>query len=109
MTYLWVIKYVCPFLIGGMLFGGVAWKIQDAKVIKAKSELAVVKDANAENIRTIDALKSEITKGNKSCQERLASKDATIRKLKEIDNMGGYNESNGTNPLRDALNGLYGS
>ena len=106
-AYLWLLKYIIPFVIGGVLFGGIAWKIQDARVIKAQSELSVVKDANAENVKTITALQAEVAKGNKSCQERLASKDATIRRLQEIDNMGGHNESDGTNPLRDALNGMY--
>ena len=106
-AYIWLLKYIIPFIVGGVLFGGIAWKVQDARVIKAQSELSVVKDANAENTKTITALQAEIAKGNKSCKERLASKDATIRRLQEIDNMGGHNEIDGTNPLRDALNSLF--
>ena len=106
-AYLWLLKYVIPFIIGGVLFGGLAWKIREAQVVKLEGQVSIFKDAKAEQDKTIKALQDEITKGNKSCQERLASKDETIRRLQEIDNMGGYDASTGNNPLRDSLNGMY--
>ena len=103
LTYL-KIGFALVLFAGGF---GSAWWVQGQRVDRLKAEVSVCKDANAENIKTITALQAEIARGNKSCQERLASKDATIRRLQEIDNMGGHNEIDGTNPLRDALNSLF--
>jgi hypothetical protein len=103
LTYL-KIGFALVLFAGGF---GSAWWVQGQRVDRLKAEVSVCKDANAENNKTITALREEIAKGNKSCKERLAAKDATIRRLQEIDNMGGHNEIDGTNPLRDALNSLF--
>jgi uncharacterized coiled-coil protein SlyX len=103
LTYL-KIGFALVLFAGGF---GSAWWVQEAQVVKLEGQVSIFKDAKAEQDKTIKALQDEITKGNKSCQERLASKDATIRRLQEIDNMGGHNEIDGTNPLRDALNSLF--
>jgi len=105
------IKYGIPFLIGAVIFGGAAWKIQGVRLDNAKTTLTVCTNANAENDRAITAMKAEIEKGNKSCEQRLASKDTTIKMLKQIDNLRGTNETNHAtgNDLRDALNRMWDS
>lgn len=108
-AYLWLLKYIIPFVVGAVIFGGAAWEIQGVRLDKAKATLTVCTDANAENTATIAAQKAEIEKAGKSCQERLASKDSTIKKLKQIDDLRGIHETNHAtgNDLRDALNGMW--
>jgi hypothetical protein len=103
LTYL-KIGFALVLFAGGF---GSAWWVQGQRVDRLKAEVSVCKDANAENNKTITALREEIAKGNKSCKERLAAKDEIIRGFQEIDNMGGYDASTGNNPLRDSLNGMY--
>jgi hypothetical protein len=110
LTFLWEYKfYIACFVLGGLLVGGSAWKIQGVRLDNAKATLAVCTDANAENDRAITAMKAEIEKGNKTCEQRLASKDSTIKRLKQIDNLRGIHETNHAtgNDLRDALNGMW--
>lgn len=109
MTYLWLLKYILPFIIGGLLFGGTAWKIQGARLDSAKAKVSSCMDANKSNIESIEQLKKEIEGSNKSCQERLASKDLTIKRLKEIDKLRGKDENNPSSgdTLLDALNGMF--
>jgi predicted Ser/Thr protein kinase len=103
------LKYGIPFLIGAVVFGGAAWKIQGMRLDTCKKTEAVCLTANVENTKTITALQTEVAKGNKTCEQRLASKDSTIKRLKQIDNLRGKDETNHAtgNDLRDALNGLW--
>jgi C4-dicarboxylate-specific signal transduction histidine kinase len=104
LTYL-KIGFALVLFAGGF---GSAWWVQGQRVDRLKTEVSVCKDANKETLATVEQLKAQGEKSNKSCQERLASKDATIRKLKDIDDLRGKDEKNpGANPLRDALNGMY--
>lgn len=66
---------------------GSAWKIQGLRLDVCKKNEAVYLTANAENTLTIAAQKAEIEKLNKSCSARIESKDQTIRKLKQIDEL----------------------
>lgn len=105
----YLIKWGIPFIIGGMLAGGAAWKIQGMRLDSCKSTATACLSANVENDKTIKALQADVDKADKTCQQRLASKDATIRKLKEIDDLRGRDETNpdSGNPLRDAVNGMW--
>jgi len=87
-------KYIVPFVIGGVIFGGAAWKIRGLEVNKVKADLSVCTeaklvctDANAENSKTITALQADIAKTNKSCASRINGKDQTIKRLKQIDEL----------------------
>ncbi len=91
---------------------GSAWKIQGLRLDVCKKNEAVYLTANAENTLTIAAQKAEIEKLNKSCTARIASKDQTIRKLKQIDNLSGAggkkNETTGVSSGDDILDALNG-
>jgi hypothetical protein len=87
-----VIKYGIPFLIGAMIAGGAAWKIQGVRLDSCRSTEQACLSANAENTKAITALQADITKGNKTCQERIASKDSAIKRLRDIDNMRGKDD-----------------
>jgi len=106
-----VAKYGIPFIIGGMLFGGFMWKIQDWRYSGDRAKLGACESANIENDTTILALKDSILKADKSCSERLANKDSTIKRLRDIDNLRGYDEAkpDSGNPLRDQLNIMFGN
>lgn len=106
-----IAKYGIPLLIAGMIGFGGAWKIQGVRLSVAKANFASCSSANVENTATIEQLKKQAESSSKSCQERLASKDSTIKKLKEIDGLRGKDETNPSSgdPLRDALNGMFGN
>lgn len=81
---------------------GSAWKIQGLRLDVCKKNEAVYLTANAENTQTITAQKAEIGKLNKSCSARIASKDQTIRKLKQIDELNGGKIDEKGNPGTDS-------
>jgi hypothetical protein len=120
LAFLWQYKfYIASFIIGGMLFGGGAWKIQGMRLDSCKKNEAVCLTANAENAKTITAQKAEIKKATESCSARINSKDKAIRKLKEIDNLKPGEVSNATDnntvgsnsgdSILDALAGMFKS
>jgi len=113
LAFLWEYKfYIASFIIGGMLFGGGAWKIRGIQVDSCKKKEAVYLTANAENTKTITAQKAEIKKATESCSARITSKDNTIKKLKQIDNLSGAggkkNETTGVSSGDDILDALNG-
>jgi len=89
--YLTLIKYGIPFIIGGLLFGGAAWKIQDWRYGGDRVKLEACSSANVENATTIEQLKKQAENFNKTCEQRIASKDSTIKKLRQIDELHGGN------------------
>ena len=107
MNYLKLAICVGIFIIGF----GVAWSWQGARLDAVKTEYQVCKDANAENTATITALQAEKEKMGKTCEARLNSKDALIRKLKKIENMGKKDEKVPDSPddILNALNGMWDS
>jgi len=107
--YWTLIKYGIPFIIGAMIFGGAAWKIQGVRLDNAKAFVVACESANKENIVTIEQLKKQAESFNKACEARLASKDGTIKKLRDIDALRGKDEKTPTSgdPIRDALNGMW--
>jgi len=113
--YWTLIKYGIPFLIGVVIFGGAAWKIQGQRLDVCKTQQKVCVSANAENTLTIAAQKAEIEKLNKSCSARIESKNQTIRKLKQIDELNGGKTDEKGNPGTDSggddilceLNGMF--
>lgn len=111
--YWTLIKYGIPFLIGGMLFGGAAWKIQGMRLDACKVTEQSCLSANVENDKTIQALKDNIVKAGKSCQERLSSKDRTINNLRSIDDLKGKKDEKGNiasdDPVLDRLNRMFGN
>lgn len=111
MIYWTLFKYGIPFIIGGLLFGGAAWKYQGARLDSCQTKQQVCADANAENTKTITALQAEIAKGNQICQERLASKDRAINSMRTIDGMKGKKDEKGQvasdDPILNSLNGMF--
>ena len=107
-AYLWLLKYLIPFIMGGLLFGGAAWKIQGGRLDSCKATQQLCLSANIDNTKTIEMMKEEAKKADKSCSDRLISKDQTIKKLKEIDNMRGKDETNNDNSTDDIYNALNG-
>lgn len=86
-AYLWLLKYVIPFVVGAVIFGGAAWKIQSIRLDNAKAAVVVCEQANSENTKTIELMKVEIEKNSLSCSKKLAGKDATINRLRQIDSL----------------------
>lgn len=86
-AYLWLLKYIIPFIIGAVIFGGAAWKIQGIRLDNAKAAVVVCEQANSENTKTIELMKVEIEKNSLSCGKKLAGKDATINRLRQIDSL----------------------
>lgn len=116
MTYLKILKYLGPFIVGGLIFGGAAWKYKDTQLDACRkdnkvclTEKEVCMSANAENVAMIDALKAEIAKGNRSCESRLKSKDAVIKRLKIIDDLAleNKNEVDDSDPIMSELNRMW--
>ena len=113
LAFLWQYKfYIASFIIGGMLIGGGAWKIQGQRLDVCKTQQKVCVSANEENSKTIIALKAEVKKATESCSARITSKDNTIKKLKQIDNLSGAggkkNETTGVSSGDDILDALNG-
>jgi len=100
MIYLQILKYVVPFIIGGLLVG----YVQQQRLEVCKKDNQVCVTANAENITTITALKAEIDKANKSCEARLKSKDALVKKLKKIDDLKGKKNEKANDNANDISN-----
>lgn len=94
-AYLWLLKYIIPFVVGAVIFGGAAWEIQGARLDKAKATLTVCTDANKENSITIEQLKEQAKSLNKSCDARIKSKDTVIKRLKDIEALTSENISTG--------------
>lgn len=111
LPYLTLIRYGIPFVIGAILFGGSAWKIQGIRVDRLKGEVSICKEANLTNVQTIDTLKADIAKQDKTCQARLASKDSTINNLRSIDDLKGKKDDKGKvtsdDPILNHLNGMF--
>lgn len=93
-----------------------AWWIQGKRVDGIKAENVKLKDANVSNMETITSLNEEVAKIGKTCETRLRSKDAVIKRLKDIDNLTSKPKSTGDknektsdtgDPLRDALCGMF--
>jgi hypothetical protein len=97
------LKYGIPFLIGAVVFGGAAWKIQGQRLDVCKTQQKVCVSANEENIKTITAQKAEIEKGNKSCEARIKSKDTVIKRLKVIDALTSENISTGEDTANETV------
>lgn len=103
-AYLWLLKYIIPFVVGAVIFGGAAWEIQGMRLDACKKNEAVCLTANAENAKTITAQKAEIEKGNKSCEARIKSKDTVIKRLKVIEALTSENISTGEDTANETVN-----
>lgn len=104
LAFLWEYKfYIASFIIGGMLIGGGAWKIQGQRLDVCKTQQKVCVSANEENSKTITAQKAEIEKGNKSCEARIKSKDTVIKRLKDIDALTSENISTGEDTANETV------
>jgi len=97
------LKYGIPFLIGAVVFGGAAWKIQGVRLDNAKATLTVCESANKENSITIEQLKVEAKSLNKSCEARIKSKDTVIKRLKDIDALTSENISTGEDTANETV------
>jgi hypothetical protein len=109
MNWLWIIKFLGPCLIVAFLSGGVAWKMQGARIATLKAEterieaqLSACKQANQQNAETIKKCTDETTKANELCGNRIKLKDATINKLRQIDDLKG-GSADATDSTGDAL------
>lgn len=106
-----IAKYGIPLLIAGIIGFGSAWKLQGLRLDSAKQRLSVVEQAKAVQDETIAALKDEVAKQDKTCRERLASKDRAINGLRGIDEIKPKVDNQGKpvsdDPLLRALNGMF--
>ena len=115
-----ILKYL---LIGALFFAmgfKSAWYIQSLKIEKMRLEekklqeaLKQCEGANESNLKTISALKLEISKANRLCSARAKLYRHTIKRLQEIDALEpkseGGNEPNGTDPILLELNRMFPS
>ncbi|MHB8109764.1 MAG: hypothetical protein ACYDHW_07000 [Syntrophorhabdaceae bacterium] len=108
MTPYWWVKYVVVLVVGGVIAGGAAWKIQGMRMTALKTDNKALTEARAVDAKTIAELTSANQKASESCTARLKAKDTLIRKLKEVDALEAPSEENGnTDTLLDGLNGLF--
>jgi hypothetical protein len=109
---------IIGLIVGMILAGAGVWWAKDQQVKAVQVELQAAKDANQTNLTTIAELKKEAENLNKSCTERIQTKDNTIKRLKYIDSLKPTgvttHETNNTvaggsgDAILDELNGLYG-
>jgi len=107
---------VIGLLVGMLLAGAGVWWAKDQQVKAVKVELQAAKDANGSLEKAKESLEEEVKKMDKSCAARINSKDTTIRRLKEIEELkpgvltneadNDTGSDNSGDPILDALNGV---
>jgi Mg2+ and Co2+ transporter CorA len=116
-----ILKYL---LIGALFFAmgfKSAWYIQNLKIEKMRLEAKKLEEAlkqcegaNESNLKTISALKLELSKANRLCSARAKVYSHTIKRLQEIDALEpnpkeGGNETNSSDPILLELNRMFPS
>lgn len=105
-----------------LLLAATVW-LQNAGINLLKAERDQCRTANQSNAETIKALKADAAGARESCDKSLAQRARTIRRLREIDDLGrgGTHEPTGmgavgaqdagargsADPLLGALNGMF--
>ncbi len=94
MEYLQIARILCPYLIGAVIAGGCAWKIQGIRMDALKNRLAVQKaeilscqDANKVCGETIIKLKADIQKATANCEKRISVRNELMDRIREIDEL----------------------
>lgn len=107
-------KYIVFSMIFLAVGFAIAWRIQGVRIDRLQTkinqqqiELAQCVDANRINQQTITVLQNETKKANQVCLSRIRIKEQTIKKIQKIEKMETKNEDSGSDPLLDALNGMY--
>jgi len=115
-----ILKYL---LIGALFFAigfKSAWYIQGLKIEKMRLDAKKLEEAlkqcemaNESNLKTISALKFEVSKANRLCSARAKVYRHTIKRLQEIDALEpkseGGNETNSSDPILLELNRMFPS
>ena len=115
------------FLVGSLLGGAAAWKIQAVRIdgLKVETQRLTQENeacakANTGNKATIEKLKGEIARAGKLCGARLKAKDALAARLQQIDAIKtpeardetATTQDDGNSPAADPLfielNGMWG-
>jgi uncharacterized protein HemX len=107
---------VVGLIVGMLLAGAGVWWAKDQQVKAVKVELQAAKDANGSLEKAKESLEEEVKKMDKSCTARINSKDTTIKRLKEIEELkpgvltneadNDTGSGNSGDPILDALNGV---
>lgn len=101
--------------------------IQHKNNLLIQKDLKAAKEKETEYLKTIEGLKAEMAKKEKTCNNRIATKDNTIERLRQIDEMtpgppasgqassetggkeGSHEENHSVDdPIHAALNGMFG-
>jgi len=116
-----ILKYL---LIGALFFAmgfKSAWYIQNLKIEKMRLEAKKLEEAlkqcegaNESNLKTISALKLELSKAHRLCSARAKAYRQTLKKLQEIDALEanpkeGGNETDSSDPILLELNRMFPS
>ncbi len=132
MAWLTVLKFLAPFLIGGAIAGGAIWTIRGAQVDSEKAarqqvqtQLTTCQDTNKTYQGTVAALESDVKKCQGTCSQRIALKEATMNRIRQIDDLpkgavheaeaknpengAGADSGIGVDPVLDMLNGMFDS
>jgi hypothetical protein len=106
-AYLWLLKYIIPFVVGGVLGGYGVGLVKNGTIARQVTEIKEQKEIVATQNKTISTLKEWREKEAKTCQARLTSKDSVIKRLKVIDALTSENKNTGddTNETVDTDSG----
>jgi len=116
------------FLVGSLIGGGAAWKIQAVRIGALEVETQRLKQengacalANGDNVASIEKLKGEIAQAGKLCGARLKARNDLATRLQQIDAIKtpevrdetGTTQDDGNGPAADPLlielNGMWGN
>ena len=115
---------IFKYLLIGALFFAIgfksAWYIQGLKIEKMRLDAKKLEEAlkqcegaNESNLKTISALKFEVSKANRLCSARVKTYRHTIKRLQEIDALEpkseGGNETDSSDIILLELNRMFPS
>ena len=101
MGYLQIAKLLFPYLIGAVIAGGAAWKIQGIRIDVLKNQITLknteilsCQDANDACGETVKKLKSNLQAAEAKCENRLSAKNKVVDRIREIDELKPDPEAN---------------
>lgn len=117
-AYLWLLKYIIPFIVGGILGGYGVGLVKNGTIDRQATEIKEQKEIVANQKKTIKTLNEWREKEAKSCEARINSKDTTIKRLKYIDSLkpstgvmkdekNNVATGSSDDAILDELNGMY--
>ena len=113
-----LLKYGIPALVV-VLLGIALWAQTQrldsakAKIVTITEQLSICQNVNTTTVESCKKVSDDAKKAVTTCDKRLALKDETIRKLREINNMGGgsinanNNAPSSGDSVLDALNSMF--